>query len=52
MHDLVYGLHNVGPHLVEVHEFAHTLVQLRVIPVDAVVHYAIQIQVQVVYINT
>ena len=51
MHYLIYGLHDVGPHLVEVHQLADSLMQLRVIPVDAVVHYAIQIQVQVVYIT-
>ena len=49
MHDLIYGLHYVGPHLVKVHQLADTLMQLRVIPVDAVVHYAIKIKVQVVY---
>jgi hypothetical protein len=49
VHDLIYGLHYVGPHLVKVHQLADSLEQLRVNPVDAVVHYAIQIQVQVVY---
>ena len=49
MHYLIYGLHDVGPHLIEVHQLADSLMQLRVIPVDAVVHYAIKIKVQVVY---
>ena len=52
MHDLVDRLHYVGPLLVKVNQLADSFMQPLVIPVNAVVHDAIQIQVQVVYTGT
>ena len=49
MHNLVYGFHDVGPHFIEICELADSLMQLRIVAMDAVVHNTVQIKVQIIY---
>ena len=48
MHELIYRSHDRRPQFFEVIQFADTLVPVRVVAMDAIVHNTVQIEVQIV----
>ncbi len=49
MNNLIDGFHDVGPDFIEILQLRHSLMELSIVTVDAIVHDTIQIEVEIIY---